>query len=312
MGDILGNFKTKNQQLKLLREKNILTPPGSGQILLETNYNELIKKYGKIFIDPVKTAAQTKYKKIYKDGVSVIDIYHLLCLDRKLANILIEKILKIEEKIKSVFVYYVCELKGEFALYNKDCYNPAQEEKIIIMNINYLFTTVLRNVDRDFIKKDFVKYGQIPLYVLSEFITLGELYKYLNSIDPIITIKVAKHFDLTTSQLKSYVNLLSKFRNACAHNDVVYSYAYSKAAISPTSVHNRHGLSPNANAIYNYNLFACLAVIKEFMKKKEYDIFIREIDSLIISYTNKCTVLSTNDILNYCGIPLNYKQLLTA
>jgi len=39
-----GKFKTKNQQLTLLREKNVNTPDGSAKILLESNYNELIQK----------------------------------------------------------------------------------------------------------------------------------------------------------------------------------------------------------------------------------------------------------------------------
>ena len=69
-----GKFKTKNQQLKLLREKNVNTPDGSAKILLESNYNELIKKYGKIFIDETKSQNSKKYKKIYKDNTSVPDI----------------------------------------------------------------------------------------------------------------------------------------------------------------------------------------------------------------------------------------------
>lgn len=303
-------FKTKNQQLKLLRDKNVNTPNGSAKILLESNYNELIKKYGKIFIDETKSQNSKKYKKIYKDNTSVPDIYNLLKFDRKLANILLFEILNIEEKVKSVFVYYTCELKGEFSIYDKDAYDQNENIEKIVKNINYLYDLVGRNIKKEFINEDFKKYGRIPFYVLSEFITLGELYKLMDSINPVVTIKVAKHFKLTVSQLKSFVNLLSKFRNACAHNDVVFSYKYEKASIAPTIIHTKYNLSMGDKSTYNHNLFACLVVIKYFMKKKEYTSLINQIDLLMTTLEKKTTTIIKNELLDYIGVPQNYKEML--
>lgn len=305
-----AKFKTKNQQLKLLREKNVKTPNGSAAILLETNYNELIKKYGKIFIDDIKSQSSTKYKKIYKNGTSVKDIFNLLKFDRKLANMLLFEILNIEEKVKSVFVYYTCELKGEFAIYDKNAYDPNESIENIVKNINYIYDLVGRNIRKPFINDDFRKYGKIPFYVLSEFITLGELYKLMDSIDPVVTIKVSKHFNLSVSQLKSFINLLSKFRNACAHNDVVFSYKFQKASIAPTAIHTKYGLSTGDTSVYNHNLFACFLVIKHFMKKKEYSNLIKQFDLMLNSLEKKSTILTKNDLLTYIGVPLNYKDLL--
>ena len=306
-----NKFKTKNQQLKLLREKNVSTLNGSGKILMETNYNELIKKYGKFFVDSKKSENSTKYKKIYKDGTSVHDVLNLLKFDRKLANILLYEILDIEEKVKSVFVYHTCEMKGEFAIYEKDSYDRSKEIKIIVDNINYMYGIISKNVNKEFIKKDFEKYGRIPFYVLSEFITLGELYKLMDSIDPKVTIKVAKYFGLTAKQLKSFVNLLSKFRNACAHNDVVYSYTHNRAAISDTIVHKNHNLASGDGAIHNKNLFACLLVIKHFKRKKEYSVLINQVDNLMNILERKSDIITKDDLLNYIGVPTNYKEILT-
>lgn len=305
-----GKFKTKNQQLKLLREKNVNTPDGSSKILLESNYNELIKKYGKIFIDDAKSSASQKYKKIYKDGTSVTDIYNLLRFDRKLANTLLFEILNIEEKVKSVFVYYTCDLKGEFAIYDKNAYDPNEKIERIVKNINYMYDLVGRNISKPFINDDFKKYGRIPFYVLSEFITLGELYKLMDSIDPVVTVKVAQHFKITVAQLKSFINLLSKFRNACAHNDVVYSYKHEKACIATTDIHKKYNLKPGDSNIYNYNLFASLVVIKHFMKKKEYTTLINQIDNLFNQLEKKSTTLTKDDLLDYIGVPRNYKNML--
>lgn len=303
-------FKTKVQQLKLLREKNIDTPQGSSKILMETNYNELIKKYGKFFIDNTKSLASSKYKKIYKDKTSVADIYKLLKFDRKLANLLLYEILDIEERVKSVFVYYTCSLKGEFSIYEKDAYDPNVDVDKVIKNINYLYNLIKQNISKDFINTDFKKYGRIPFYVLSEFITLGELYKLMDSIDPIITIEVAHHFKLSVHQLKSFINLLSKFRNACAHNDAVFSYSHGKASIAPTDVHNRYSLSVNEKCMHNHNLFACLLVIKHFKRKKEYSILINQIDKMFDTLCRKCVTINKNDLLDYIGVPATYKTML--
>jgi len=306
-----NKFKTKNQQLKLLREKNIITPNGSGKILIETNYNELIKKYGKFFLDDNLSNVQKKYKKIYKKGTSVFDIYNLLKFDRKLANLLLYEILEIEEKVKSVFVYYTCQIKGELAIYDKSAYDSNKNIEIIVKNINYLYGLVYRNIDKSFVNEDFKKYGDVPFYVLSEFITLGELYKLMDSIDPVVTIKVAKHFNISAKQLKSFVNLLSKFRNACAHNDVVFSYVHNKASISSTFVHKKYCLKDGDKYIYNKNLFACLLAIKYFKKSKEYFSFINKLDRMFSILEKNCNSIKKEDLLNYIGIPINFKDILT-
>ena len=305
-----NKFKTKIQQLKLLRDKNVDTPNGSATILMETNYNELIKKYGKFFIDDTKSAASKKYKKIYKDNTSVTDIYKLLKFDRKLANLLLYEILDIEERVKSVFVYYTCSLKGEFSIYDKDAYDPSVNVQYVIDNISYVHNLVKRYIERDFISADFIRYGRIPFYVLSEFITLGELYKLMNSIDPVVTIEVANYFNLSVSQLKSFINLLSKFRNACAHNDAVFSYRYEKASIARTDVHIKYKLSSHFKKIYNNNLFACLLVIKHFKKKRDYTSLINQIDNLFDSLSRRCATINKDDLLDYIGVPKNYKNML--
>lgn len=202
-------------------------------------------------------------------------------------------------------------MKGEFAIYDKNAYDPNEKVENIIKNINYIYNLVGRNINKSFINEDFKKYGRIPFYVLSEFITLGELYKLMDSIDPKVTIIVAKHFSLSVSQLKSFINLLSKFRNACAHNDVVFSYKYEKASIAPTETHTKYKLNPGDKNIYNHNLFACLLVIKHFMKKKEYTTLINQIDSQFNSLEKKLTSISKIDLLNYIGVPVNYKEMLT-
>lgn len=183
--------------------------------------------------------------------------------------------------------------------------------KIIAKNINYMYGIVNRNIDKPFIRDDFEKYGRIPFYVLSEFITLGELYTLMDSIDPIITIKVAHHFGLASNQLKSFVNLLSKFRNACAHNDVVFSYNHNKAAIASTSIHQKYNLANGDGVKHNKNLFACLLIIKYFKKKKEYTALINQIDNQMNILERKSSVINKQDLLNYIGMPANYKDILT-
>ena len=65
------------------------------------------------------------------------------------------------------------------------------------------------------------------------------------------------------------------------------------------------------NAIYNHNLFACLVVIKYFMKKKEYTSLINQIDSLMTMLEKKTTTIIKNELLDYIGVPQNYKEMLT-
>ena len=118
-------------------------------------------------------------------------------------------------------------------------------------------------------------------------------------------------FKTKNQQLKSFLNLLSKFRNACAHNDVVYSYTHNRAAISDTIVHKNHNLASGDGAIHNKNLFACLLVIKHFKRKKEYSVLINQVDNLMNILERKSDIITKDDLLNYIGVPTNYKEILT-
>ena len=77
-------FKTYRQQLRILRERNLLIPDGSKavQILKREGYYNIINGYKEIFLDD--TLSKEKQSDWYKAGTQFDYIYALYDFDRNL------------------------------------------------------------------------------------------------------------------------------------------------------------------------------------------------------------------------------------
>ena len=98
-------FQTHNQQLKILRSRNIsITNGGKAKaILIRENYYQLINGYKHIFLDIVET--KKRKEDYYKIGTTFEQIYALYEFDRNLRNVLMKYILMTENSIKSKIAY---------------------------------------------------------------------------------------------------------------------------------------------------------------------------------------------------------------
>ena len=85
-------FRTYRQQLKILRERNLICDNGSRavKILKRENYYNIINGYKEIFLN--KSSPVEKFK----DNISIEDIYALYQFDRNLRSIILKNILCVE------------------------------------------------------------------------------------------------------------------------------------------------------------------------------------------------------------------------
>lgn len=171
-------FKTHNQQLRLLRQKGLTIKNGSkAKRILETeNYYNLINGYKDLFLD-----TQSNSEK-YKTGSDFFEIYGLYKFDRRIRYLFLERILRVENKIKSAIAYVFSKEYGHdnyLKITNFDLSNNN------LIKISSLIAHIQNDIAKQIDKKDSIthymqNYGYIPLWVLVNVLSFGTISRFFS------------------------------------------------------------------------------------------------------------------------------------
>ncbi len=82
-------------------------------------------------------------------------------------------------------------------------------------------------------------YGEIPLWVLANVLTFGNLSKMFRVFPQSLKSKVSKNFEpLNQHQMEQFLSVLTKYRNVCAHGERLFTYR-TVDAIADTPLHKK-------------------------------------------------------------------------
>ena len=98
---------------------------------------------------------------------------------------------------------------------------------------------------------------------------ISELYGILKIEDQ---IDIAKIYKLDPETLMTYLQLLSNFRNLCAHEDMLYDHRTQK--VIPDCRYHTILEIEKENDEYKYgknDLFALIIIMKEMLTKEEFE-----------------------------------------
>ena len=320
----MKKFLNYNMQFYLLRSKGIVKNFEKSKvkkILINENYYSLINGYRAPFLD-----SNNKYLK----NTSFFELYDLYNFDRALRNILFKKILIIESKLKSVIAYTFSK-KYENDYLNIENYDillktdpqyqslsdkQKQNNNKKLENITSLISTLTKIVSDNSDKKEFVnhyllKYHQIPLWVLVNVLTFGNLSKFYSVLKQPQKQKIAQSFKVKDNILKEYIKILGLFRNACAHEERCYCFRF-RGDIQNTPHHQRLNIPIHSSGTYLFgktDFFAVMIILKELLSKKYFDIFKLKLDEAILKLDKKLKSISINDIYLIMGLPQNWRDL---
>lgn len=159
------------------------------------------------------------------------------------------------------------------------------------------------------IKHYIKKHDHIPLWVLVNFLTLGNISYFYNSLDESLQNKIAKDFGerykesyqskekISKTELIDIIKICNFFRNVCAHDEVMYSFSLNKAG--QTAIFEKF-----FNENYTgKNLHDLILVLKLVIPEKEYQSLISSISSIKNKYEDKFTSIPIDDIFSISGFP---------
>lgn len=321
-------FKTHNQQLKILRDRGLDTGDGSKTkvILAEENYYNVINGYKDLFLKRDSKGRPISPEE-YINNAHVDEIYALFSFDRDLRNLLVKYLLKFETKVKSVISYIFSKEHKEPNAYlsmnnfeNGTKYTKTTLKQIAMMS--NLISEKVKNNGYNSIKHYIDNHNSVPLWVLVNYMTIGNMsyfYGIMKAADKNEVAKeISKSFNRTRSKqlfpkeliihsadLEAIIKSVNLHRNVCAHEERLYSY-------ETTNVRSSHIFNyfKVHTKVANNKLISLLVFLRAVQSRKDSQNLHREIDKLIEKYQVKFESINFDVILKEMGFLPNWEECL--
>jgi len=316
----MKEYKTFNQQLTILRSRGMIVPTnGSPKRFLEQeNYYNVINGYKDLFLskdangNPVTPEA-------YLPNTHFDELKSLFLFDRELRFLFLKYLLIFENSFKTVISHEFSQKYPKANSYLDIANYRDDDPKGVLKQISILTKTIHDNVGSQGAIKHYIEeHGSVPLWVLVNYLTIGNLsYLYSalkdsekNTIAKYYSEKFNKQYKLSnqlrisSDDLESALKIFNLVRNQCAHDERLFNTDYKNIRVA--NIANYFGI----NNYNNRRIVVAILYFKVVLNKNYYKKFHSELNEIFNRYKNDFHTVSFDDILNIMGIDLQELQKL--
>ena len=311
-------FKTYNQQLKILRNRNLTISDGSRAIsvLKRDNYYNVINGYKDIFLE-ISGSNEKYYDNTTFEHINALSIF-----DKKIRHLFLYYILTFENLIKSKISYYHTETYNEIFNY-LDVNNFTGKAD----DITKLISSISKEIEKHTnLKKPnafshyIEEHGKLPLWVLFQKSTFGTASYFFTSLQDDIKLKICEELNQEHSKryklknfvvinplfLENTIHFINSYRNICAHNERFYNCAFQKKGF-------KVDYSPYSKAEFRGTVFDLLIILKLFLLKSEFDILKKDFKKLL--HKLECELTNNKEALkkiktSSLRLPIDWEDIL--
>ncbi len=311
-------FKTYNQQLKILRNRNLTISDGSRAIsvLKRDNYYNVINGYKDIFLE-ISGSNEKYYDNTTFEHINALSIF-----DKKIRHLFLYYILTFENLIKSKISYYHTETYNEIFNY-LDVNNFTGKAD----DITKLISSISKEIEKHTnLKKPnafshyIEEHGELPLWVLFQKSTFGTASYFFTSLQDDIKLKICEELNQEHSKryklknfvvinplfLENTIHFINSYRNICAHNERFYNCAFQKKGF-------KVDYSPYSKAEFRGTVFDLLIILKLFLLKSEFDILKKDFNKLL--HKLECELTNNKEALkkiktSSLRLPIDWEDIL--
>ena len=253
-------FITYTAQIeKLKSEKNLIITDSDFAVeaLRNISYYALIGGYKHPFIDI--------HTRKYINEARFEDIVALYKFDEELRGLFFKNLCRVERRIRSSISYHFCKKHGERQeeYLNPNNYNNLSKNKNGIAKlIKMLDIMAKQNRDHEYLVYQRNKYHNIPLWVIMNTLTFGQISKMFEFLPQNIQGTVCQDFgNVKKNEMIKYLKVLTLYRNVCAHNERLFSYR-TYIDIPDTLLHKKMNISKNGSKyIYGKTTYSVLLLL---------------------------------------------------
>lgn len=307
-------FKTYEELVIKLRDEKGLEVPDETRVialLKKHSYFSLVSGYKALFKQPDGK---------YLPGTTIEDLLALFEFDNRLRDIFFHAIQIIEKHVKSLLSHAFVEKYGDnqkeylnpnnymfYVSSSKDTYSRCAEVK----RLTQVFSAKVHPpFEQKYIEHQWAHHHNVPLWVAIKAVTLGTTSKMYSLCTQDIQATVSKEFPvITEQQLIGMLDLLTRVRNVCAHNERLYDFdAGGNRAIQATPLHAQLGIGKKKSYYRKgqRDLFAAIVCFKYLLSPEEFQFTMDEIKAEIDTLCSKTKQFQKNKILSCMGFPPNW------
>ena len=308
----MKNYKTFNQQLVILRNRGLIVPTDGKpkRFLEQENYYNVINGYKDLFLKKDSSGNCVVPEK-YLDNAHFDELKALFLFDRELRILFLKYVLIFENSFKTVIAHEFSKKYQKENSYLEIKNYVDNNPKKVLHQISILTKTIHDKVDKNGAIKHYIEeHGSVPLWVLVNYLTIGNLaYLYAvlkdadkDSIAKYYSDKHNKQYQVSNSlrfsadDLESALKIINLIRNKCAHDERLYNSNFGNVRVS--SVANYYNIS----SYDNRKVIVAIIYMRALLDKKYFKKFISELRKLLDLYRDSFSTVRFSDILNIMGI----------
>lgn len=241
-------FRPIDEQIAILSSRGVITNDSTKTILKREGYYSVVNGYKDLFID--KAATASAHDDRYMTGTSFDDIYRLFLFDRGLRLTMFRYFSEAEATPKTICAYKFSERHKDepeaylnLENYRQDGYYPKRAAYLVDDFKKILHKTPY---ERHLFKRDYIQHyvrnhDEVPLWVLTNFLMLSQIFKFYdfqpesmrNAIaacfSGLYTESYSEAIKISPKRLRLTYDHIKDFRNICAHDERLYC-----ARVSPS------------------------------------------------------------------------------
>ena len=316
----MKEHKTFNQQLTILRNRGVVVPTNGKpkRFLEQENYYNVINGYKDLFL--VKDSNNRPVKpEIYQKGTHFNELKALFLFDRELRILLLKYLLIFENSIKTTVAYEFSKKYPRKNAYLDIANFVDNDPKKVLQQISILTKTIHDKVDRTGAIKHYIEeHGEVPLWVLVNFLTMGNIANFYNILTDSTKNIIAKFytdkyrtqnkdntFRLSSADLSACLKVANLVRNICAHDERLYNVNLRNVRIS--QIANHFGI----RRYDNKRFIVVILFLKIVLDKKDFQRLYKALMNLFNQYADEFKTVVFDDILNTMGIDLTELEKLS-
>ncbi len=299
-------FLTHSEQLDYLVEAKGLAVPDRTRAL------DLLCRFGYFaLIDGYKAPFKRPDGDKYRDGATFDDVVALFKMDENLRELFFKYIMRVELQLRSLISYHFTEKHGsrQEKYLDRENYIPGEEhDRDVFRVISKLRDLCDQRGNFDYINHHVEKYGNVPLWVLVNALSLGALVNLYDCQTSDVKEKIADRFGgIAPSELGSLLDLLTKFRNVSAHNERLYS-ACADNEICDTPLHEKYRAERRGRHYLSgkRDLFAAAIALETTLPREDGEKFKRGLCAIIEHFFSVSKVIPREEFLSIMGFTEEY------
>lgn len=305
-------FKTIEEQIKILQDRGLIINDytAAKTYLIRNNYYNVVNMYSKIFQNNINT---------YIKGTRFEEIKALHIFDTELKNLFMKYIIISEKHFKSIFAYNFAKEYHDkpFAYLDTSNYPPGNPLELTkrLSFISKKINNLVKDKNNNSVKHHYNKHHDVPIWVIVNDITLGDIIKLYKLIDQktrneiakdvynIFKTNVSKTETLEPSYLDTILENILNVRNCVAHNNKLLDFKCRKNINYISSLFDDIEENRTSNRQRPFHVFIAM---KCFLPVEDYAIFHNSILKRAKNMSRKLNTNITNKILKAYGFPLDW------